>query len=80
MEIVDIEIGSKWEDTLGKTVWDKGGVKVIKRNVYREVMVTNKTSNSIEYKDEKRYVSWITFEDFVRVERANGRERFIKVL
>jgi hypothetical protein len=80
MEMSEIEIGSKWEDTLGVNVWDKNGAKIVKRGVRREVIITNKILNSIEYKDEKDYLSWISIEDFSRVENSNKRVRFEKVL
>ncbi len=78
MNIEEIEIGSKWEDTLGKATYSKKG-NLMKERAKREVVVTNKTSNSIEYKDEGRFMSWITLEDFVRLERSVNKVRFIRV-
>jgi hypothetical protein len=78
MEMSEIEIGSKWEDTLGKSVWDERFTKIIKSNVRREVIITDKTSNSIEYKDGI-HMSWISIEDFCRVERSVNKVRFVKV-
>ena len=78
MNIEEIKIGSKWEDTLGKATYSKKG-NLMKERARREVKITNKTSNSIEYLDEGRFFSWIAFEDFIRVENSNKKLRFIKV-
>ena len=74
MSIEGIELLDKYEDTLGKT---KEGVKGKLRRI---VTITNKTSNSIEFKDEKGYISWITLEDFCRVERQVNKVRFVKTV
>ena len=76
MNIEDVEIGSKYEDTLGKAKYSKIGT-LLKDKLKRIVIITNKSSNSIEYKDEADYISWISFEDFVRLERSVNRVRFI---
>lgn len=76
MKIEEIEIGSKWEDTLGSCKWN--GDKVVKRGLRREVIITNKTSNTIEF-IEGRYLTWISLEDFTRLEKSNGKVRFVKV-
>lgn len=78
MNIEEIEIGSKYEDVLGKATYSKKG-NLMKERVKREVEITNKTSNSIEYKDEGRFMSWITLEDFIRVERSVNKVRFVKL-
>ncbi len=78
MNIEEIEINSKWEDTLGKAIYSKKG-NLMKERAKREVVITNKTSNSIEYSDEGRFISWITLEDFVRLERSVNKLRFVKV-
>ena len=33
---------------------------------YKQVTITNKTKNSIEFKDSKDNISWITFEEFAK--------------
>lgn len=78
MDIEEIEIGSKWEDSLRKEIYSKKG-NLMKERARREVVITNKTSNTVEYKDEGRYFSWITLEDFVRLERSVNKVRFVKV-
>ena len=78
MNIDEIEIGSKWEDNLGKATYSKKG-NLMKERAKRIVWIINKTSNSIEYKDEGRYFSWIAFDDFVRVENSIKKERFVKI-
>ena len=78
MNIEEIKIGKKYEDTLGKAIYSKKG-NLMKGRDKREVLITNKTSNSIEYLDEGRFVSWIGFEEFVRVERSVGKMRFVNV-
>lgn len=79
MSIEEIEIGSKYEDSLGKAIYSKKG-NLMKERAKREVVVTNKTSNSIEYNDEGGYVSWITLEDFTRIEKSVNKMRFVKVV
>lgn len=79
MSIDEINIGDRFEDTLGKATYSKKG-NLMKERAKREVVVTNKTSNSIEYKDKGRYSSWITFEDFIRIENSTKRVRFEKVI
>ena len=71
----DIEIDTKYEDTLGKAKFDKNG-KIIKGRNKRMVSITNKTSNSIEYKDEAGFVSWVTYEEFIRIENSTNKIRF----
>lgn len=78
MNIDEIEIGSTWEDTLGKAIYSKKG-NLMKGRDRRIVVITNKTSNSIEYRDEGRFISWITLEDFVRIENSIKKIRFVKV-
>ena len=78
MTINDINIGTKWEDTLGKLVFNNKD-KVIKRNAYREVIITDKTKDSLQYKDSGGYLSWERFEDFIRIEKSNGKQRFIEL-
>jgi len=78
MNIEEIEIGSTWEDTLGKATYSKKG-NLMKERTRREVVIMNKTTNSIEYKDGGRFFSWVTLEEFVRVENSNKKARFIKV-
>ncbi len=73
-----IEIGTKYEDVLGKTKFDKNG-NVIKGRNKRLVTVTNKSSNSIEYKDDGGFISWVTYEEFIRIENSINKNRFIKV-
>ena len=77
MNIEEIEIGTKYEDTLGKAKYSKNGDLIKGRNK-RVVLITNKTSNSIEYKDEAGYISWVTLEEFIRIENSNKLIRFIK--
>jgi hypothetical protein len=74
MKIDEISIGSKWKDNLGKNLWDEK--KIIKRGLTRIVEITNKSSNSIEYKDESGFYSWISVEDFFRIENSNKLVRF----
>jgi hypothetical protein len=64
MNITDILIGTKWFDTINKI----------------EVVITDKTSNSIEYKDAGRFMSWVSIETFTRVERSNNKMRFERVI
>ena len=78
MSIDEINIGDRFEDTLGKATYSKKG-NLMKERAKREVVVTNKTSNSIEYKDKGRYSSWITLEDFIRIERSVNKIRFVKI-
>ena len=78
MNIDEIEIGKKYEDVLGKSTYSKKG-NLMKERTRREVVVTNKTTNSIEYRDERGFISWVTLEDFIRVERAVNKMRFVKV-
>jgi hypothetical protein len=66
MSIEEIEIGSKWKDNL----------KRYKLNVE----ITDKTANSIEFRDSAGYMSWITFEDFSRIEKSVQKVRFEKVI
>lgn len=77
MNINEIEIGVKYEDTLGKAKFSKNGT-LLKDRLKRVVTITNKTSNSIEYKDEAGYISWVTLEEFIRVENSTKKIRFIK--
>jgi hypothetical protein len=74
----EIEIGTKYEDTLGKTKFDKNG-DVTKGRAKRIVLITNKTSNSIEYKDEAGFISWVTYDEFIRVENSTNKIRFTKI-
>lgn len=78
MNIEEIEIGSKWEDNLGKATYSKKG-NLMKERARRFVIITNKTSNSIEFIDEGRFSSWIAISDFFRVEEKNKKIRFSKV-
>jgi hypothetical protein len=78
MNINEIEIGTKWEDTLGKAKFNKNGIIILKERLLRIVTITNKTSNSIQYIDDGGFYSWITFDDFIRVESSNKKNRFIK--
>ena len=78
MNIEEIEIGTKWEDTLGICKFDEIG-KFLKGGLKREVIITGKTSNTLEYKDSGGYISWIMFDDFVRVERSTKKERFVLI-
>lgn len=78
MNIDEIEIGSTWEDTLGKAKFSKNGT-LLKEKLKRLVVITDKTTNSIEYRDEGRFISWITLEDFIRLERSVNKVRFVKV-
>jgi len=72
----EIKIGDKYEDTLGKSKFSKNGT-LLKDRLKRIVTITNKTSNSIEYKDESGYISWVTIEEFTRLERSVNKVRFI---
>ncbi len=72
----EIKIGDKYEDTLGKAKFSKNGT-LLKDRLKRIVTITNKTSNSIEYKDESGYISWVTIEEFTRLERSVNKVRFI---
>jgi hypothetical protein len=74
----DIEIGIKYEDILGKAKLDKNGNMIKGRNK-RIVIITNKSSNSIEYKDEAGFISWVTYEEFIRVENSINKIRFSKI-
>ena len=66
-----IEIGSRWEDTIGLNRYDKVKVDVIvERGIYREVVITDKTSNSIEYRDSFGFLSWITIGEFFSVNKG----------
>lgn len=76
--IEEIEIGAKYEDMLGKAKYSKNGVLIKNVRLKREVFITNKTSNSIEYKDDGNYISWISIDDFLRVENSVKSIRFIK--
>ncbi len=78
MNIDEIEIGSIWKDGLGKTKYSKIG-EIVKGRLERLVTITNKTSNTIEYKDGGRYISWISLEDFIRVENSLKSIRFTKI-
>lgn len=78
MKIEEIEIGTKWEDTLGKCQFNEIG-KFLKGGLKREIVITNKTSNTIEYMDGGGYISWIMFDDFVRIERSTKKERFVLI-
>jgi hypothetical protein len=75
MNINEIEIGSIWKDNLGKAKYSKIG-ELVKGRLERLVTITNKTSNTIEYKDGGGYISWISFEDFLRVENSLKAVRF----
>lgn len=77
MNIEDIEIGSKWEDVLGMANYKDGQLQ--KGRLKRFVNITDKTKNSVEYRDGGGFLSWITFEDFCRVEKSVQRVRFEKV-
>lgn len=76
MTIDEIAIGSKWEDVLGKATFSKKGI-LLKERAKRFVLITNKTSNSVEYKDEARYISWVTFDEFIMFEKSIQKPRFI---
>jgi hypothetical protein len=78
MNINDIEIGTKWEDTLGSAKYNKNGVIILKERRYREVEIIEKTSNSIRYIDNGGFYSWITIDDFIRIENSNKKARFFK--
>ena len=78
MNIDEVEIGAKYEDCLGTAKYDKNG-DLTKGRLKRVVTVTNKTSNSIEYIDEGRFVSWVTLEEFIRVEKSTSKIRFTKI-
>jgi hypothetical protein len=77
MEIEKIEIGSKWEDSLGMLNF-KGG-QLQKGVLKRFVTITDKTKNSIEYRDGGGFLSWITFEDFERIEKSVQKVRFVQI-
>ncbi len=78
MDINDIDISSKWEDVLGKAKCDKNGKEIKGIRLKREVIITDKTSSSIEYRDEGGFLTWISIEDFIRVEKLKNCNRFIK--
>lgn len=78
MNIDEIEIGSRWKDGLGKAKFSKTGV-LVKGRLERLVTITDKTSNTLEYKDSGRYMSWISLEDFLRVENSLKAVRFTRV-
>lgn len=78
MNIDEIEIGSIWTDSWGVQTFDKNDNKIV--GSLRKVVITNKTSNSIEYRDTKGYLSWVTLEEFIRLEKSINKVRFIKYL
>lgn len=65
MNIEEIEIGSKWKDNIKRY---SGVVEII-----------DKTTNSIKFKDSGNFWSWITLEDFIRIEKSVQKVRFEKV-
>lgn len=77
MEIEEIEIGSKWEDSLVMLNFKDGQLQ--KGVLKRFVTITDKTKNSIEYRDGGGFLSWITFEDFERIEKSVQKVRFVQV-
>ena len=77
MEIEAIEIGSKWEDSLGMANYKDGHLQ--KGRLKRFVTITDKTKNSIEYRDGGGFLSWITLEDFIRIEKSVQKARFVKI-
>lgn len=77
MTIEDIEIGTKWKDAWGIQTFDKNEKQII--GPTRIVTILDKTSNSIAYKDIKAFVSWVTYEEFTRIEKAINRIRFSKI-
>lgn len=81
MNIDEIEVGTKWKDCLGKAKYSKNGelVKGRLERLERLVTITNKTSNSIEYKDTSGFISWVTLEEFIRIENSTKEARFSKV-
>ncbi len=78
MNIDEIEIGVKYEDCLGIAKYDKNG-DLTKGRLKRIVTITDKTSNSIEYKDGGNFISWVTIDDFIRVEKSTNKIRFSKI-
>jgi hypothetical protein len=80
METINtIEIGSKWEDTLGMAKYSSNG-SLLKGRLKKEVIITDKSSNTIEYVVvNTAYKSWISIEDFTRIERSNNKSRFERI-
>lgn len=79
MNIEEIEIGTEYKDCLGKAKYSKKGILILKERLERIVTITNKTSNSIEYKDAGGFISWVTFEEFIRLENSTKSIRFSRV-
>lgn len=77
MNIEEIEIGTKYRDCLGKAKYSKLG-ELVKGRLERVIIITDKTSNSIEY-DASGFKSWITIEDFIRIEKSTNTIRFSKI-
>jgi hypothetical protein len=77
MDISDINIGSTWEDTLGKCVWKND--KIVQLCAKCIVTIISKTSNSIEYKDDGGFHSWIHIDYFLKFEKSVNKIRFIKI-
>ena len=78
MTIDEIEVGTKYEDNLGKAKYSKNG-DLVKGRLQRIVEITAKTANSIEYRDAGRFLSWITLDDFNRIENKINKVRFSKI-
>jgi len=74
----EIIIGDRYEDTLGLSIYTNTG-KLTNKKIQRFVTISNKTSNSIEILDGGGFKNWITFDDFSRIERSNGKARFVKI-
>jgi hypothetical protein len=77
MNIDEIKIGTKWKDSWGIQTFHKNGQQVV--GLTRIVTILDKTSNSISYMDTKGFISWIVYDEFIRVERAINKIRFVKI-
>lgn len=64
MKIEEIEIGSRWIDN---------------SNRYKLIEVIGKTDNSINFKDSGNFWSWISIDDFNRIDRKINKVRFEKI-
>lgn len=64
MKMEEIEIGSRWIDN---------------SNRYKLIEVIDKTDNSINFKDSGNFWSWISIDDFNRIDRKTSKVRFEKI-
>jgi hypothetical protein len=88
-------IGDTYEDTIGLKIYDKIVTnKIVGLGKYRKIEITDKTTNSVQYRDGKGYMSWVTVEEFFKVNKGipididgkpykgynpNGKKRMVKL-